>query len=304
MGKVSVVIPVRNGQSYVAEAVGSALAQGDCVAEVIVVDDHSSDRTVEIVSSLTEPRLRLLHTDGAGAGVSFARNLGLRHAHADWVTFLDADDRIRPDALRKLLNYPRGSDTVAIYGDYERIDAEGGIIGRRRWIRGTRRKPSGKILESLLAGNFIVNGGIMLVRRKPFAGIGGFDETLRYCEDWHAWCRLAARGAFAYRANTHVLDYRVHDNSTMMKRPHSLDDYRPALDAIFDDPAITENVPAARLLDLKDQARAHLDAYLLSQASRSRRFAEMFNGFSNVLRRDPLRLPRTLAVCGAAIAGL
>lgn len=304
MGDVSVIIPVRNGQAYVAEAVVSVIAQGEAVAEIIVVNDRSGDRTVDIVSALAAPRLRLLHTEGAGAGVSFSRNLGLQRARGEWVMFLDADDRLRRGAVSMLLEGTDAPQTVAVYGDYERIDARGAAVGRRRWLRGARDKPSGAVLETLLAGNFIVNGGVMLVRRKAFASIGGFDGTLRYCEDWHAWCRLATCGPFAYRPNAHVLDYRVHDDSTMMARRHSLSDYRPALDAVFSDPGIRAKVPARRLPFLKERATAHLETYLLSQAVRSRRFDEMFSGFADMLRRDPLRLPRTLAVCGAAYAGL
>ena len=304
MDRVSVIIPVRNGQAYVAEAVSSVIAQGEAVGEIIVVNDRSSDRTVEIVSTLTDGRLTLIHTGHAGAGVSSARNLGLGRARSEWIMFLDADDRLRSGAVDALLQTAQRPDAVAVYGDYERIDAQGVAIGRRRWLRNARNKPSGRILESLLSGNFIVNGGVMLIRREAFSSIRGFDESLAYCEDWHAWCRLAACGPIAYRPKTHVLDYRVHHESTMMARRHSLDDYRPALDTIFSDPVILANVAAGRLPTLKDRATAHLQNYLLSQAVRSRRFDEMLSGFAEVLRRDPLRLPRTLAVCGAAYAGL
>lgn len=303
MDGVSVIIPVRNGQAYVAEAVGSVIAQGQAIDDVIVVNDQSSDRTVDIVCALTDRRLTLIHTEQAGSGVSLARNLGLRHARSRWIMFLDADDRLRPGAVDALLHGAEASD-VAVYGDYDRIDEKGVSIGHRNWLRSARNKPSGRILERLLAGNFIVNGGIMLIRREALLGIGGFHESLRYCEDWHAWCRLATRGQIAYRPKTHVLDYRVHRDSTMMARRHTLDDYRPALDAIYSDPDVQKIVPAARLPLLKYRATAHLQNYLLSQAVRSRRFGEMFSGFADVLRRDPLRLPRTIAVCGAAYAGL
>ena len=194
---VSVVIPVKNGARFIAEAVASALEQPE-VIDVVVVDDGSVDDTARIVSGASDPRVALI--SGKCAGVSAARNRGfaevVRRSSASigspWVLFLDADDRLRTDAVGKLL-LTASHECVAVYGDYERIDEGGRANGRRGWLRG-RQKPSGDILRPLLAGNFIVNGGVMLIRREAFQRSGGFDESLRYCEDWHEFCRLAALG--------------------------------------------------------------------------------------------------------------
>jgi glycosyltransferase involved in cell wall biosynthesis len=298
--RISVVMPVRDGEAFVAEAIASALAQGEIVGEVLVVDDGSRDRTRQIVNSFDDPRMMLLENEG-GQGVSLARNLGLRHAGGDWVLFLDADDRLRPGSLAALLDGAEGH--VAVYGDYERIDAAGCRIGRRGLVRRGRAKPSGDILERLLAGNFIVNGGIMLVDRRIFAGLGGFDPALRYCEDWHAWCRLASQGPIAYR-QVHVLDYRVHGTSTMMARPHRMEDYRPALEAVFADPAVRAAVPPAVLAGIKPRAAAHLETYLISQSARAHRYGDVAASLTRTLFNEPARFPRRLAVCGAAIAGI
>lgn len=300
MDTVSVVIPVRNGRDYILEAIDSALDQGCVVAEVIVIDDGSTDDTAALVAGLADSRVRL--TAGESRGVSAARNLGLAQAGARWVLFLDADDRLRPDAIAGLMaGYTE--DAVALYGDYERINDAGETIGRRGLLR-KRNKPSGQILTNLLGGNFIVNGGVMLIDRLTFAGFGGFDESLRYCEDWHAWCRLAATGPIVYRPDTHVLDYRVHAASTMMGRVHTLDDYRPALEAIYADPAICAKVDVTRREALRTRAESHLNAYLLGQAARSHRYGAMLSGLFDTLLRRPRAMPRTLAVCGAAVVGI
>lgn len=302
MDVVSVIIPVRDGEAHIGEAVKSALAQGPSVAQVVVVDDGSRDGTAALLATMSDPRLLVL--DGGGNGVSHARNLGFSHVTSPWAMFLDADDRLRPDAVARLIDAGIPAGTVAVYGDYERIDAAGRRTGRRGLLRSRRAKPSGRILENLLAGNFIVNGGVMLIRREAFAAIGGFDERLRYCEDWHAWCRLAARGDILFRQGTHVLDYRVHASSTMMGGPHNLADYLPALDAIFTDPAIRHAVPAERLAALKARAQTHLEAYLIGQAVRSRRYGDVASGLWRTLVKNPSRLPRTLAMCGGALAGI
>src|SRR5579862_4547781 len=89
---VTVVIAVKNGQAHIVEAVESALAQGPALDRVIVVDDRSTDSTRHLLSTLSDPRLIVL--DSPGAGVSAARNAGAHASCSPWLLFLDADDRL------------------------------------------------------------------------------------------------------------------------------------------------------------------------------------------------------------------
>lgn len=304
MGEVSVIIPVRNGEDHVVEAVTSALSQGADIREVIVIDDGSADRTVVRVSAINDPRVKLFTDRPAGrAGVSAVRNYGFAKATGEWVVFLDADDRLRPGAVAALLASTEGKNTVAAYGDYERIDEAGRIAGRRHLLH-RRAKPSGAILENLLSGNFIVNGGVMLIRTDAFRALGGFDESLRYCEDWHAWCRLAAMGKIHFLQGVQVLDYRVHQASTMMARQLTMADYLPALDAIFTDPRIAVALPAKTRTALRGKAQAHLNAYLIGQSVRAHRYGAAIRALGQTLARRPRELPRALLVSGAALAGI
>ena len=148
---VSVIIPAKNAAAYIGETIASALAQAD-VAEVIVVDDGSTDDTVAIVQAIRDPRLRLMMNDASG--VSAARNLGARTARGDWLMFLDADDRLRPDAVTTLLTAAKTAPrAVLVYGDYNTIDSAGRTIGRRGLLKG-RLKPSGRVLERLAERQF------------------------------------------------------------------------------------------------------------------------------------------------------
>ncbi|WP_049810334.1 glycosyltransferase, partial [Bradyrhizobium japonicum] len=236
---VSVVIPAKNVAAYIGETLASALAQGE-ITEVIVVDDGSSDTTTAIVRAIRDPRLRLMTNDSAG--VSAARNLGARYASGEWLLFLDADDRLRPGAVAALLAAARGAPrAVLVYGDYNTIDSEGRQIGRRGLLKG-RRKPSGDVLARLAAGNFIVNGGIALARAEAFRAIGGFDTSLRYCEDWHCWCRLAAIGEFEFAPKL-LLDYRLHTANTMNAAVRTPKDFFPAIARVFDDGLILARLP-------------------------------------------------------------
>jgi len=99
--KFSVVIPLYNKAPYVQRSIESALAQTYVDFEIIVIDDGSTDRSAAIVAALSDPRIRLVHQ--SNAGVSAARNHGVRLARGEWVTFLDADDWQHPDYLATLL---------------------------------------------------------------------------------------------------------------------------------------------------------------------------------------------------------
>src|SRR6266581_9394895 len=120
-GNVTVVIAVRNGEPFIAEAVRSALSQGDQVARVIVVDDGSTDSSVASVTALGDRRATA--TQSPGHGVSAARNFGAQQADTRWLLFLDADDRLVEGAVHRLLAAAaREPSAVVAYGDYERID--------------------------------------------------------------------------------------------------------------------------------------------------------------------------------------
>ena len=305
---VNIVIPMKNAAPFIGAAVASALDQA-CVKRVIVVDDASTDGSAEIIARIKDERVTLIR--GAGRGVSAARNLGFaeierlsdtQEAERSWVMFLDADDRLVAGATQKLLEGVRG-DCVAVYGDYERIDARGLRIGRRRLLR-RRDKPSGEILRNLLAGNFIVNGGVMLIRHIQFRQTGGFDEALRYCEDWHLFCRLAALGPIAWSPRTTVLEYRIHDSSAMMSGRINFSNCRAALERVFTDPRIVSQVGRADIVRLRRRAEAHLTTYLACQAIRANAYGQAMRETAQVIARFPSQTPKTLARALSALAGL
>lgn len=297
---VSVVIPAKNVAAYVGETIASALAQGE-VCEVIVVDDGSTDDTIAIVGAVRDPRLRLMSNDGAG--VSAARNFGAHHASGDWLLFLDADDRLRPGAVAALLAASRDAPrAVLVYGDYNTIDSEGRQIGRRELLKG-RLKPSGDVLVRLSAGNFIVNGGIALARAEAFRAVGGFDVSLRYCEDWHCWCRLAAIGEFAFAPEL-LLDYRLHTANTMNAAMRTPQDFFPAVARVFDDGLILARLPEGAADGLRKAAEIHLVTYSAMQAVRFGRYRDAFTYLAMIGRRSLKSLPRSAARIALACLGI
>lgn len=287
--RVSVIIPAKNAAAYIGETIASALAQ-DGVTEVIVVDDGSTDDTLAIVGAVHDPRLRVMKNDASG--VSAARNLGAQRAHGDWLMFLDADDRLRGDAVASLLAAAKAAPrAVLVYGDYNTIDSAGRSIGRRDLLK-RRLKPSGNVLARLAGGNFIVNGGIMLIRFAAFRASGGFDVSLRYCEDWHCWCRLAALGEFAYVPKL-LLDYRLHTANTMNAAVRTPQDFFPAVARVFSDELILAKLPADAAPRLRQAAEIHLVTYAAMQAIRFGRYRQALFYLGMVGRRSLKAMPRS-----------
>lgn len=200
----SIVVPVYDGAAFVAEAVGSALAQTYPNLEVVVVDDGSRDATPAVVDALAErdPRVRALHQ--ANAGPSAARNAGLERARGEYVAFLDADDRLLPHKLTDQIAALEADRSVdLVYGDVHYVDASNGHV----WdpLRGAPPVP----FPRLLAYRNWFAPPAPLLRRRLVDAVGGFDPAMRTSEDWDYWLRCLSHSDFRYVPGV-VAHYRLH----------------------------------------------------------------------------------------------
>jgi glycosyltransferase involved in cell wall biosynthesis len=296
---VTVIVAVRNGEPFIGEAVQSALAQGDLVRGVIVVDDGSTDSTLASICALNSRRVTVV--SNPGRGVSAARNFGATLADTRWLLFLDADDRLVGGGLASLLDAAgRERSAIVAYGDYERINRAGQRIGRRFLIR-SRGKPSGCILPQIIRGNFIINGGIAIVDRAAFWSSEGFDPRLSLCEDWHLWCRLAASGQFVYTAER-VMDYREHDGSVMMTRFRDYADFEPALVRIFSDESVLAKLPPHDVALARREAEVSLMTYCATQAIRHGAVSPGLRIAREAMRRYRARVPWVMLRLAGAMA--
>jgi glycosyltransferase involved in cell wall biosynthesis len=199
---VSVVIPAYNHVRYIGECVDSVLSQDHPAIEVIVVDDGSTDGTLERLQGYGERITLLMQQGGRQAR---ARNLALGVARGDLVAFLDSDDRYRPGRIRAAVQAFRDDPSTAlVWSDYRRIDADGRVLEVCRW----HARGSG-FSRDLIAGNPICNA-TTTVRRTVLDEIGGFDERVPRVCDGAAWYQIAARGHRFVHLPLPLLDYRAH----------------------------------------------------------------------------------------------
>jgi glycosyltransferase involved in cell wall biosynthesis len=242
--EVAVIVPARDAERFVGAAVDSVRAQTLADWELIVVDDGSSDATVDVATRSGDERVRVMPSPGTG--VTAARNAGLAASSAPLVMFLDADDRLRPRALELLRQALRADDgAVVAYSSYVKIDERGEIRGPARRLE-LSPHPSGDVLEQMLAGCFVKTPGAALVRRLAVDEVGAFDPRVPIAEDWELWCRLAIAGRYAYVANGDAfVEYRLH--SSAATRRYRLATYERTIEHVFTSEAVRAAVPPSRL---------------------------------------------------------
>jgi glycosyltransferase involved in cell wall biosynthesis len=197
--ETSVIIPVRNGARFVAEAIASVLAQVLEDDEVVAVDDGSTDETPAILTGSGDRRLRLL--SAGGRGVSAARNMGIAASRGSFIAFLDHDD-LWPAGRHAAL-------TMTLRQD-DGIDAAFGRIARR--IEPGARPTA----ESRVLGHYapwLVGSG--LYRRHLLERIGGFAEDLTEGEDVDLHLRLLEAGMRIGLCVATSLIRRHHDANTI-----------------------------------------------------------------------------------------
>jgi len=197
---VGVVITTFDHAHFLPESLASVHRQSRPCDAVVVVDDGSHDDPAAAVAAFPEARLIRQENRGLAA----ARNRGLAALDTTYVVFLDADDRLAPHAIeRGLACFGRAPDAGFVYGGHLYIDREGGELG------GRYEPPGDEPYLKLLRGNFIAMHGTVMYRRDRLLEAGGFDDTLRRCEDYDLYLRMARRFPIAGYADL-VAEYRLH----------------------------------------------------------------------------------------------
>jgi glycosyltransferase involved in cell wall biosynthesis len=201
---ITVVIPTYNHARYLGEAIDSVLAQTATPAEIIVVDDGSTDRPEEVVALY--PSVRLIPQDNRG--LAAARNTGWRAGSSPFVAFLDADDRLRPNALEVgLAQLERHPSAAFNYAAYANVYWPSGRIGPVPF-----RPVPEDAFAAFLRVNPIGMHGAVLYRRECLESVGGFAEELAASEDYELYLRLATRFPVTCCPEV-VADYRQHHSN-------------------------------------------------------------------------------------------
>lgn len=214
--RVSVVIPCYKQARYLATAIQSVLNQTIRDVEIIAVDDGSPDETASVAAGFKE-LIELIQQ--ANAGVGAARNAGLARCKGMYVHFLDADDRLWPDALETHLRWMEESGADVTCSGWRDVDSSGAGLSSHA---APEFEPDA--FHALLPFNRCPPV-CYLFKRSVVCGVGGFDPDRGKSghEDWDLLLRIADRGGRFATVPKILADYRVHAGSTSQQRSRMYD---------------------------------------------------------------------------------
>ena len=250
---ISVIIPVFNGEKTIQETIDSILNQTFQNIELIIINDGSTDSTVQIINNISDSRIKLFSY--ANGGLSTSRNRGISLAQGEYISFIDADDLWTPDKLEsqwQALQENPQADVAYSWTDY--IDESSNFLKS-----GRRIKANGDAFSKLLLFNFLENGSNPLIRQKALEKVGDFDRSICTAGDKDMWLRLAANYNFVCVEKPQIL-YRISTNSmsTNLKRQEAAS--LKVLERAFSNPK------AEKLQHLKKQSLSYLYQYLTFKA--------------------------------------
>lgn len=219
---IAVIIPARNSARYIGETLKSVLAQTRPADEIVLADGASTDDTVRIAKSLA-PGIKIISEPNAGA--ADGRNQALRLASSEWLAFMDSDDLWHPEKLRMQSQLiEKAPEVEFLFSDVwqfrdEQILSKSFLATRPGYPKLSKHAvaPESYVFDTdmsvaLMHTNYVVTSSEAMVKRSAALEVGGFDPTLRVCEDYDFWMRVL-KGRKAGVVEVPLVGYRHHGES-------------------------------------------------------------------------------------------
>ncbi|HKM19859.1 MAG TPA: glycosyltransferase [Candidatus Dojkabacteria bacterium] len=198
---VSIVIPVHNGEKYIKESIDSCLAQTYSNIEIIVVDDKSTDNTLEILKGYGE-KIKVFPVEKQN-GLGNVINIGIRASKGKYIARMDADDIMYPDRIEKQVEYLENNPScVAVGGQIDVINENSDITGHREYAQNDKDLKKNRFLFQPFAHPAVT------LRKSTLEEIGLYPEDMWKVEDVKLFLILSTKGEFANLPDT-VLKYRM-----------------------------------------------------------------------------------------------
>ncbi|HGK4842167.1 TPA: glycosyltransferase [Kluyvera georgiana] len=212
MDRVAIVISTFNSGCYLKETIDSCKRQSYKNLEIIIIDDHSSDGTVDYLRTVDGVKVFFNEKNN---GISKNLNFAVNQTDANYIIFLGHDDVLPSTHVEVMLKEIKQDPEIAfVHCNAIKIDSDGNILGFAR-NSGQQIERSKKPLYYLAIDNFIQSCGLLFDREK-FVAMGGWDEKYKLYGEWLSYVKFSSKWKIKFCCKTHGY-YRVHANSTMKK---------------------------------------------------------------------------------------
>jgi glycosyltransferase involved in cell wall biosynthesis len=305
MPKVSVIIPVYNVEKFIAATVFSVLAQTYTDFEILIIDDESPDRSVQICQQFADTRIKIIHQKNRG--LAGARNSGIRHAQGEYLAFLDGDDLWLPEKLEQHVIHLDNSPTVGVsFSCSAFIDEAGQRVG----VYQIPKKLQGITASYILCRNPIGNGSAPVIRKQVFEAIKFFkqqddlvescyfDPQCRRSEDIECWVRIAVQTSWQFEGISKALTlYRINSSGLSANWVEQFESWQQAVEKIrtFAPELISQYENPAKAYQLRYLARRAIT--LRSPSMAIKLINHSMATYGQILFEEPRR---TLLTCIAA----
>lgn len=199
--KISVILPVYNGEKFISDAINSILKQTHENFELIVVNDCSTDSTSAIISKFAalDSRIKII-TNPINKKLPASLNIGHQSATGDYITWTSDDNLYKPNAFETYLYHIQNSTSHIVYTDFDLINDNGLVLKRRNLSQP----------EYLINGNFV--GASFLYKREVYERLNGYNEDLFLVEDYDFWLRALTKFKLTHVPESFYF-YRSHGES-------------------------------------------------------------------------------------------
>ena len=219
---ISVIIPAYNIDKYLAETLDSVLAQTYPHFEVVIVNDGSTDRTLEIAQAYEAKDSRIQVVSQANQGVSAARNHGIRVTTGELLAFLDGDDRWNPNKLNAHINHFHESKNLGMsFAKVAFITSDGSYTKQCSNSKLTNLNP-----EDFYVENLVITPSNVVVRRSIIDSVGHFEIKLKGSEDQELFFRVIWSGAIVEGLDQVLTEYRIVEDGVSANLYHMEEDWQ------------------------------------------------------------------------------
>lgn len=229
---LSVITPVYNGERFIAATLESVRSQYHDDIELVIIDDGSTDRTLDIIHDFAKTLPLKLLTPGNPGSAEVAFNTGLREAKGEWACVLYSDDIWLPGRIERLRSEMDRAPGALVIHNAIFIGPDGRELGPSTCPLPEGDVPSDLFIERLLVQNFIACPAAVF-RREAALESGGMDTTVWDCPDWDLWLRMGALGPVRFIAEA-LSAYRIQPAQQTMARKFQPGEMRWQLTSIFE----------------------------------------------------------------------